>query len=198
MTVPTRSPVVNSDLEHSTQMTQRGLCRSIKVWRKSWKCSWRHIPSLWVPLPAAKLSFLDAWATGPGALKQSAGGTDNYRKWSLWVCVCGCVCNALGSHSSRHHKVTYHCSYRTKNPVIIFDICICTCVCVCVCVCTLFFLKIQTTVYSGDWDSSVCLTSLLLWCKHRADERRHHPSPVALSLRARSLVPSWHRDFYYW
>ena len=68
------------------------------------------------------------------------------------VCVGVCVCNALGSHSSRHHKVTYHCSYRTKNPVIIFDICICTCVCVCVC--TLFFLKIQTTVYSGDWDSS--------------------------------------------
>ena len=143
MTVPTRSPVVNSDLEHSTQMTQRGLCRSIKVWRKSWKCSWRHIPSLWVPLPAAKLSFLDAWATGPGALKQSAGGTDNYRKWSLWVCVCGCVCvcNTLGSHSSRHHKVTYHCSYRTKNPVIIFDICICTCVCVCVCVCVYIVLS---------------------------------------------------------
>ena len=145
MTVPTQSPVVNSDLEHSTQMTQRGLCRSIKVWRKSWKCSWRHIPSLWVPLPAAKLSFLDAWATGPGALKQSAGGTDNYRKWSLWVCVC--VCNALGSHSSRHHKVTYHCSYRTKNPVIIFDICICTCVCVCVCVhCSFSKSKPQCTL----------------------------------------------------
>lgn len=50
-------------------------------------CSWRHIPSLWVSLPTVKLSFLDAWATRPGALKQSASRRDSFRKWTLWVVV---------------------------------------------------------------------------------------------------------------
>ena len=138
MTVPTRSPVVNSDLEHSTQMTQRGLCRSIKVWRKSWKCSWRHIPSLWVPLPAAKLSFLDAWATGPGALKQSAGGTDNYRKWSLWVCVCGCVCVCVTRWVPIAADTTRSLIIVVIEPKIqssyLISVYVRACVCVCVCV----------------------------------------------------------------
>lgn len=50
-------------------------------------CSWRHIPSLWVSLPTVKLSFLDAWATRPRALKQSASRRDGFRKWTLWVVV---------------------------------------------------------------------------------------------------------------
>ena len=50
-------------------------------------CSWRRIPSILVSLPTVKLSSLEAWSTSRGALEQSTGRRDHFRKWTGSVCV---------------------------------------------------------------------------------------------------------------
>lgn len=85
-------------------------------------CSWRHIPSLWVSLPTVKLSFLDAWATRPGALKQSASRRDSFRKWTLWVVVSDGMVPVVTDTASSFTVVVKEQKKKKKKTLICFTV----------------------------------------------------------------------------
>lgn len=85
-------------------------------------CSWRHIPSLWVSLPTVKLSFLDAWATRPGALKQGASRRDSFRKWTLWVVVSDGMVPVVTDTASSFTVVVKEQKKKKKKTLICFTV----------------------------------------------------------------------------